>query len=188
MKAALLILFLSIFHSSGSSRPDRIYSCNDGIVNFVSNAPLEVIRARSEQLNGAIDAERKTFLFSVKVSSFHGFNSGLQREHFNENYLETAKFPKATFEGKFIEDIDFTKEGVYEIRAKGILDLHGIRQERILKGTVKINPAGVQLSAQFPILLEDHGIKIPRVVYQKISPEIEVSINTTMKLLQGKGD
>jgi polyisoprenoid-binding protein YceI len=101
--------------------------------------------------------------------------------------LKHPNFPKATFEGKFIEDIDFSKDGTYEVRAKGILDLHGIKQERIVKGTIKVNGSEITLNSQFIILLEDHNIKIPRVVYQKISPDIDVTITATMKQLQEKG-
>lgn len=137
-------------------------------------------------MKGAIDAANRTFIFTVDANSFHGFNSGLQREHFNENYLETSKFSKAAFQGKFIENIDFNTDGNYEIRAKGTLDLHGIQQERILKGTITIRGDEVSIHSQFTVLLEDHGIKIPRVVYQKISPEIAVTIYADLKPMAPK--
>jgi hypothetical protein len=86
-------IYLFTFFTSFTAPPTKIYSCNNGIIGFVSEAPLEVIRAKTDEMKGAIDTHDRTFLFSVNVSSFHGFNSGLQREHFNENYLETPKFP-----------------------------------------------------------------------------------------------
>lgn len=158
-----------------------VFSCSDGVANFFSYAPLEIIKASTNQVRGAIDISTRTFFFAISVNTFQGFNSGLQQEHFNENYIESDEFPEATFKGKFIEEVDFSQEGSYEVRSKGILELHGVKRERIIKGmlTVKDNTLGV--SAQFTVLLEDHNIKVPRVVYQKISPEIEVTLNAILK-------
>lgn len=83
--------------------------------------PLELIEARSIELKGLIDPAKQTFAFSVSTNSFEGFNSKLQREHFNENYLESAKYPKSTFTGKIIEKVDFTTNGEHIICAKGKL-------------------------------------------------------------------
>ena len=178
----LCIYFL--LNISASRKADDIFTCTNGKIDFISDAPLEVIKAASQEMKGAINAEQKTFLFSVNVNSFVGFNSGLQRVHFNENYLETVKYPKAVFEGKIIEELDTGTEGVYEIRAKGNLDLHGVKQERIIKGTITVKGNELTIHSQFNVLLEDHNIKIPRVVYQKISPEILVTINAVMKPVQ----
>jgi len=182
----ICVLFLVVVLFSFVNPVNKIYSCNNGEVSFVSDAPLEVIKASSKEMKGAIDATNRTFIFTVDANSFHGFNSGLQREHFNENYLETTRYPKATFQGKFIEDIDFNANGTYEIRAKGTLDLHGIKQERILKGAITIRGDEVSIHSQFTVLLEDHDIKIPRVVYQKISPEIAVTIHADLKPMAPK--
>jgi len=162
-------------------RPSPIYSCENGEANFISYADLEVIKAKSNELRGAVDISTRSFLFSVKVHTFQGFNSALQREHFNENYLEADKFPAATFQGKFIEEIDLSKEGNYEVRAKGILEVHGVKQERIIKGGIEVKDGILHIRSHFSVLLEDHNIKIPRVVYQKISPEIEINIDAVLR-------
>lgn len=112
------------------------YITSRGEISFTSEAPLEVIKAQSKELKGPFDADKKTFAFTVPVKSFEGFNSPLQREHFNENYMESTQYDKATFNGKIIEQIDFTKDGEYEVRAKGKLNVHGIEQERIIKATI----------------------------------------------------
>jgi polyisoprenoid-binding protein YceI len=151
------------------------------VVNFFSYAPLEIIKARSNTVRGAIDISTRTFFFAISVNTFQGFNSGLQQEHFNENYIESDEFPEATFKGKFIEEIDFSQEGAYEVRSKGILELHGVKRERIIKGMLTVKDNTLEVSAQFTVLLEDHNIKVPRVVYQKISPEIEVTMDAILK-------
>lgn len=183
-----LILTLAFFVAQAFSfltKPNTgiIYRCSNGNVSFLSDAPLEDITATSKELKGALDTEGRTFLFSVEVNTFQGFNSGLQEEHFNENYLETSRYPKVTFQGKIVEDIDLTREGTYEVRAKGMLEIHGIRQERIIKGTITVHNEQLTIDASFAVLLEDHDIKIPRVVYQKISPEIVITLHAEMERL-----
>ncbi|MGK7392114.1 MAG: YceI family protein [Candidatus Cyclobacteriaceae bacterium M2_1C_046] len=158
-----------------------IYSIEKGKVFFKSDAPLELIESNSEELRGLIDFEKSDFAFSIPVSSFQGFNSALQKEHFNENYLETDKYPRATFKGKIIEDIDPDKEGKYTIRAKGILSIHGVEQERIIRADVQVKGGEIQITSDFTVLLREHDITIPKIVYQKIAEEIFVRITATAK-------
>lgn len=177
----MIFLTASLIISLSVKDPATIFSCSDGAASFISYAPLEIIKAKSNKVRGAVDVSARTFLFVIRVNTFQGFNSGLQQEHFTENFLETDKFPEATFRGKFIEEVDLTKDGKYDVRAKGILDLHGIKQERIIKGTIEVKNQTIHVHSQFSVLLEDHNIKIPRVLYQKISPEIEVNIDALLK-------
>lgn len=156
---------------------ELIFIGENGQVKFTSNAPLEVIVANSNELKGAVDIEKKTFAFSIKMNTFEGFNTPLQREHFNENYLETNKFPTASFTGKIIEDINLSVSGQYTIRAKGKFTIHGISQERIIKSTVKTDGDKISIKSEFSVLLAEHDIAIPKIVYQKIAEEIEVLID-----------
>ena len=86
---------------------DSIFRCDNGKVSFKSDAPLEVIKAKSAKLRGAIDPANQSFAWTVEIKTFEGFNNPLQREHFNENYMESKRYPKASFVGKIIEKIDF---------------------------------------------------------------------------------
>jgi polyisoprenoid-binding protein YceI len=158
----------------------QVYLTRTGAASFVSNAPLEIIKAESKELQGAIDPVAKTFAFTIDNKSFKGFNNALQQEHFYENYMEAQQFPTSTFKGKIIEDIDLNSTNEQVVRAKGILEIHGIKQERIIKGTVRIQGQKIELRADFTVLLADHQIKIPKVVYQKIAEEISVSINALL--------
>lgn len=163
------------------------YRCENGKVQFKSDAPLEVIQAHSNKLRGILDPERKTFAWTVEIASFDGFNSPLQREHFNENYLETTRFPKAVFSGKIIEAIDFSQSGTYPVRAKGKLVLHGVEQERIIKGQLELRNGIARVRAVFTVPLADHDIAIPKVVYQKIAEEISVTVDAELILNSGSG-
>jgi len=151
-------------------------------MSFTSNADLELIKAASNKVQGLIDPATNQFAFSVDVKSFQGFNSELQREHFNEKYMESEKFPKARFSGKIIEPIDFSSGQSYEVRAKGELDIHGQKQTRIIKSKVRVENGIVYLETRFFVPLADHNISIPTIVSQKIATEIEVEFKATMSL------
>jgi polyisoprenoid-binding protein YceI len=153
------------------------YSIANGRVHFKSEAPLELIEAESNELKGLIDFDKETFAFSIPISSFRGFNSALQREHFNENYMETEKFPRATFSGKIIEKVDTSKPGTVTVRAKGKFIIHGIEQERIIPATLDIQNGKISLASTFNVVLGDHDIAIPKVVQHKIAEVITVEIN-----------
>jgi polyisoprenoid-binding protein YceI len=145
-------------------------------VEFRSDAPLEIIEAKSKSLKGVIDIDKRTFAFSIPIRSFEGFNNPLQKEHFNENYLESSTYPNATFTGKIIETIDFSKEGTYSVRAKGKFTIHGVAQERILKSRVIVKGDSFTLQSYFTVILEEHDISVPKIVYQKIAEEIQVQV------------
>lgn len=158
-----------------------LYTAQKGSIRFTSDAPLETIQAESKALKGKIDASRHTFAFSVPISSFQGFNSPLQREHFNENYLESGTYPQATFTGKIIEAIDFSQDATHDIRAKGKLTVHGITQERIIRGKLTVKGRRLTAEAAFTVLLAEHQINIPRMVFQKIAEEIKVSVQMELE-------
>ena len=158
------------------------FGTNSGTINFISNAELELIKASSDKLQGVIDPTNNQFAFSIPVQSFKGFNSDLQREHFNEKYMESEKYPKITFTGKIIEQIDYATDGTYEVRAKGDLDIHGQKQTRIIKSKVDIISGVLTIVADFKVPLADHNISIPRIVNQKIATEIEVNVKADMML------
>jgi len=165
----LVLLQLSVGPPAGN-----IYSTETGTITFRSEAVEELISATSHQLRGLIDIEKRTFAFRILLRSFNGFNNGLQREHFNENYLESEKYPEATFRGKIIEQVDFTGRGKFIIRAKGLLSIHGVEQERIIKSEVTMFNGILHVESVFSILITDHDIKVPRVVHEKIASEIQV--------------
>jgi len=159
-----------------------VFELSEGQVAITSDAPLELIQAESTELRGLIDADKRTFAFSISIASFQGFNSPLQREHFNENYMESDRFGTATFLGKIIEPYDLSVDGEYVIRAKGKLTIHGVERERIIKCTVTVAGGVLNIGASFTVLLRDHDIDIPRIVFQKIAEEIKVDLTGRMKV------
>jgi len=181
-KIALLFSFIYLYAGLCLSQVG-LYVSQKGEAGFKSEASLELIKAESKSLGGVINPVTKGFAFSLKINSFQGFNSDIQRIHFLENYMEQTTFPLATFTGKLIEDIPFDTPGTYSVRAKGELEIHGIRKERIIRGTITLMPGAAQLTTNFSVPLADHGIAIPKIVKQKIAEQIAVSIN--IEFVQG---
>jgi hypothetical protein len=158
-----------------------VYNTRNGSVYFLSDAPLEMISASSEKLTGVLNIQDRRFSFSLPVNTFEGFNSSLQKTHFNENYLETDLYPQATFKGKIIEEVDLGMSGQYQIRAKGKLDIHGISVDRIIRCDIQVSFETITVRASFTVFLDDHDIKIPSIVNQKIAEEIKVSLECVMQ-------
>lgn len=181
MKLVFLTLSIIFLKVSYALSPANYFFTSTGLISFTSDAPLELIKATSTQMRGLIDVDKKTFSFRVMYRSFEGFNSGLQREHFNEKYMESEKYPEAFFNGVIEEPIDFTNDATYIINAKGKLNIHGIEKERIIKSTVVISKGEMHIESKFTVPVIDHNIKIPTVVTQKIATLIYVEIKADMK-------
>lgn len=176
-----LFSFVFLVHVLVTAQNSSIYTSGKSEVSFVSDAPLELIKASSDKLKGLLNTDKRTFAFTIPNDSFKGFNSALQQEHFYENYMEARQFPVSKFEGKIIEQTDITIPGNYTIRAKGKLTIHGVEQERIIKVNIRTANGLVNADAAFTILLADHNINIPRVVYHKIAEEIKVKVSIEFK-------
>lgn len=176
-----LLFGVPLFFSLIFMIQDVLVHSEEASVTFRSDAKLELIEAQSNSLKGIINTEKRTFAFSVPVVSFEGFNSPLQRQHFNENYLESNLYKNASFTGKIIEKIDMTKDGTYTVRAKGKLKVHGVTKERIIKSRITITDGIFKVESGFSILLSEHNIDIPKVVRQKITEEIQIAINATFE-------
>lgn len=180
MKKLYPIPVLLILFSVAVSAQQKPFVTRNSLVKFESDAPLEVIKASSNQLRGVLDPVKRNFEFVIPSTSFVGFNSPLQQVHFYENYIEAQKYPESTFTGKIIEQVDFSTDGDYQVRAKGILKIHGIEQERIIKIRIRLNKGVLVATSDFSVLLKEYNITIPRVVYQKIAEEIFIHVNVEM--------
>lgn len=180
---SILIFFAFLPGPFLISAQQNNYKTEDGRISFVSEAPLEVISASSQQMEGIIDTRALSFAFVVPIRTFEGFNNGLQQQHFYENYMETDKYPVATYSGKIIEQVDLQQPGTYHVRVKGQLQIHGVSKERILKAEVISTGSTLQIKAQLWVPLVDHKIEVPRIVYQKIAQEIQVTIEAILSRL-----
>lgn len=176
--ALLLIVFLFFFSMLYAA---TVYVIKSSKIRFKSEAPLETIIAESSELKGMLDLQSKNFAFTVNNESFKGFNSPLQREHFNDNYLDTDKYPVISYTGRIIDEIDFNKPGTYTVRAKGMMNVKGINRERLIKNVVEVKTNSIKITSEFTVLLDDYSIRIPRVVNQKIAPEIQITLSANLE-------
>lgn len=152
-----------------------------GTVTFFSEAPLENIEATNYQALGALDMEASTVAVSILMKGFR-FEKALMEEHFNENYVESDQFPKATFKGNLsVDPAQFQKDGTFSALATGEVMLHGIT--RPLKTQVDFVVSENQLSAKtsFVLKVADFDIKIPTAVIRNIAEEVEVTASFQFK-------
>lgn len=169
----LLMFFTSLLYSQNMEMKGKI--------TFTSTAPQEIITASSNKLSGLLKPDELSFAFIVDINSFDGFNSPLQRVHFNENYMETTKFPKSRFYGRIIESIKINEIEEEKIRVKGYLEIHGIKKERIVQVLLKRKNGVLYFTSDFSLNLSDYKISIPRIVHQKLADQIEVHVEGTIK-------
>ncbi len=167
---------------AGSGFAQHLYSAQSGTVSFYSGAPLEDIEARTSKAQSVIDTDTGEIAVKIPIRSFV-FPNGLMQEHFNENYMESGKYPFATFKGRINEKVDWTKDGTYPVTATGKLNIHGVEQDRTISGKLEVTGGQLQLDAGFPVALADYNIRIPTVVFHKIAASIDVT--TRFRYLPG---
>ncbi|MVT06686.1 YceI family protein [Chitinophaga tropicalis] len=152
-----------------------VFTCRNTNLSFFSSTPVEDIDAKSNKCVSAINLKTGEVYFKVPVNSFK-FKKQLMEEHFNENYLESDKYPYAVFKGK-ITGGDLHKEGTREVTVDGTLSLHGVDKVYHEKATLTVQDGKPSANARFIVRLEDHRIKVPTLVVKNIAETIEVTIN-----------
>ncbi|HLG04309.1 MAG TPA: YceI family protein [Bacteroidia bacterium] len=158
----------------------QIYKGIKNEVSFYSDAPLEDITAKDTIATLILNGKSGTVIADIRIKGFV-FPNPLMQEHFNENYMESDKFPKGSFMGKINEPVDYTKDGTYTVSVTGTLTIHGVAQQRTLsniKLVVKGNTVNVDF--KFDVKLADHKITVPSAVGQKIAEVISVTVHSEM--------
>lgn len=154
----------------------QLYITKTGFAGFYSKTPLEDIKAENNQVVAIIDIEKKMIAFSMLLKSFT-FRKELMQEHFNENYVESDKYPKAAFKGSFTGIIDLQRQQVYNIQVEGTITLHGVDKKISVPATIEMKNAVLIGNAKFQLLPKDFNIKIPSLVSDKIAKAIDVAIS-----------
>lgn len=180
-KTALLTLMVMCFAITLNAQK---YVTKNGFIRFYSDTPVEKIEAINRQVNAATDISTGDFVFRVLMKSFI-FEKALMQEHFNENYVESDKFPNATFLGKItnIKDVNITKEGNYPVTVEGKLTMHGETKQVSEKGTFEVKEGKLIGKAKFNINLSDYKISIPATSINNISKSIEITVEVVLDKL-----
>lgn len=158
----------------------QIVKSHNAQLSFFSEAPIENINAESNTGVSALNLSTKTIYFKVFMSSFK-FKKSLMQEHFNENYMESFKYPTAEFNGKINDPIDLTKDGTYHVTVQGDLNIHGVIKNYIVKGELKVMGGEISANSTFPVKLADHEIKIPKLVIKNIAEIVQVTVSAHYK-------
>ncbi|MCB2221015.1 MAG: YceI family protein [Bacteroidetes bacterium] len=160
------------------------YITKNGHIKFYSETPVETIEAHNHQVNSVLDSSTGDLVFKVLMKSFE-FEKALMQEHFNENYVESDKFPNAIFKGKVlnIDEIDFATKGEYKARVEGDLTIHGVTNKIKEEGTLIIDGDQVKAKSAFIIKPADYQIKIPKTVINNIAEEIEVTVDLSLEAM-----
>jgi polyisoprenoid-binding protein YceI len=172
----LILASVAILHAGHA----QVYLTTSGFAGFYSKTSLEDIKAENNQIFAAIDVTKKTVAFSMLLNGFM-FPKELMQEHFNENYVESDKYPKATFTGAFTDAIDLTKGQEVTVHVTGTLTLHGVSKPFTTVATLNLKDGALVGTASFQLLPEDFNIKIPGLVRDKIAQKIDVHITVNCK-------
>jgi len=177
--ASAILLMTSMAMKSASTK----WFTKNGHIDFYSHTSIEDIQADNENVISVIDTEKAKIEFKAPINAFI-FKKKLMQEHFNENYMESEKYPDAKFSGTLTNntDINYNVNGNYEINCQGKLTMHGVTKDVVAKGILTVNNLALNLKSTFNVNLDDYNISIPGAVKDKISKSIKVGINCNYKL------
>jgi hypothetical protein len=172
------IILLAVFAFIASAASAQKYMTKTGKISFFSKTKIEDISAINTSISSIIDASTGDMKFVGLMKSFK-FPKPLMEEHFNENYVESDKFPKTTFVGKItnLSDVNFSKDGKYPVQVAGILEIHGVKKNVESKGTLTVKGNTLLADTKFSILLSDYNIIIPTAVKKTINNSIEITVD-----------
>jgi hypothetical protein len=170
----LLIAYVCFVHLANAQ---KFYTKN-GATSFFSSTKLEDIKAENNQVTCVLVSQTGELQFSMLNKGFH-FDKALMEEHFNENYMESNKFPKSTFKGAVAEiaKVNFTKDGNYPVSVKGDLTIHGVTKNITTTGNITVKGGKPTTATKFSIKLSDYGIKISNLHKNNIADNIEITVN-----------
>lgn len=170
----LTSLVLAAFATAGAQSN---FITQNGHISFYSHTPIEDITADNNAVGSIINTETGEMVFTLKMTDFQ-FEKKLMQQHFNENYVESDKFPTSTFKG-FItnnELVDYTAAGKYDVTVEGDLMIHGVTKQIRTPGTIEVTGDGLNASSKFIVEPAHYDIKIPGIVRNKIAREMEVTV------------
>ncbi len=174
MKRIIILLVFAIWLSGIHAQ--KIYSTKSGNISFFSNAPLQDIEAKTSEVESKL-ASNGQIVFSLLIKGFQ-FDNQKMEDDFNEDYMESSKYPKADFKGNItnISDINFSKDGTYPAKVKGALTIRGATKEITSDGQIEVKGSKVIARSKFDIAVKDYNIG-GALIGKKIASTIAITIN-----------
>lgn len=179
------LLFAILFTSTAlGSLSAQKYFTREGNISFFSDTPMEKIEADNSSATCVFDSESGAIQFAVLIKAFN-FEKALMQEHFNENYLESSKYPKSTFKGSItnMDEIEITKDGEYKAKVVGDLTIHGVTKNVETTGMFKIKNGTISADAEFEVAVADYDIEVPSVVRDNIAKIVLVKVSVEFEEL-----
>src|SRR5258708_3090947 len=170
-----IIAIIGLIITTNAAAYGQLYMTRKGFIGFYSKTPLEDIIAENNQVYAVIDVGNKKIAFSGLLKGFI-FRKELMQEHFNENYVESDKYPKTNFTGTYTGDVSLAGNGVYKILVKGNLTLHNVTRAIEVPATLEVNNGRLSGKAEFKLNPEDFNISIPSLVRDKIAAVMNVHV------------
>lgn len=183
LKKNLIVVTALVLTTSVSFAQDKFYT-KTGKISFLSQAPIEEIEAKNKTVTAVVDSKTGAIQFAVQMKGFE-FEKQLMQQHFNENYVESDKYPKSEFKGTITNNsaINYKKDGTYNTKVKGQLTIHGVTKDVETTGTFKINGGKIDATSTFNVLISDYNIKIPSIVKEKVSNTIKITVDCNLEPL-----
>jgi hypothetical protein len=184
MKKIPVLILIFIIGASATMAQDKFFT-KTGKIAFYSKAPLEDIEAANNSVTAVLDSKTGNLQFAVLMKGFE-FAKALMQEHFNENYIESDKFPKSEFRGQVVNNsaVNYGKDGEYIVKVKGILSIHGESKEVESNGRIVVKGGRLLASSTFDINVSDFKISIPKLVKDKVSNNVLVNVNCILEPLK----
>jgi hypothetical protein len=171
-KLFILVLIVASATAFGQGK----FIAKNAYISFYSLTPMEDILGESNEAVSILNGETGEIGFQAIMTTFH-FRRALMEEHFNENYMESTKYPKSKFNGK-IEGFnkDMLKGQVTNIKITGQLTIHGVEKTITVPGTLGLVDGKLVGTSKFQVIPEDYGITIPSVVRDKIGKQMDITV------------
>ena len=185
MKKQFVLAVASLLFFASLQAQEK-YFTKSGKIGFYSKAPLENIEAHNKSVTCVLDTKTGNLQFAVLMKGFE-FEKALMQEHFNENYVESHKYPKAEFKGQIVNtgEINYSQDGTYQAKVKGKLTIHGETKDVETMGTITVKDGKMGANADFSVALEDYKIEIPKIVKDNISKIVKISVDCSLDPLKG---
>lgn len=184
-KMIFCLLVVALAATTGTAQ-DKFFT-KTGKVYFNCTGGVEKIEGTNKSTTCVLDSKTGQMQFAVLLKGFE-FEKALMMEHFNENYVESDKYPKATFSGQIANnnEINYAKDGAYPAKVKGKLSIHGETRDVDATGKIMVKGGKVTATSDFVVLLADYKISIPSLVKDKISNDVKISVDLLLDPLKGK--
>ena len=162
-----------------AGNPQR-YTTATGLVTFFSSAPLEDIEALNSKVAAIFEMSTGQLAFSLLMRDFQ-FKNSLMQEHFNENYAESEKYPRARFTGKLVvmPTEGQLRDGPQPVLVQGFLTIHNVKRKVKVPGTLQLRGTDLVVTSKFSVATADYKIKIPALVRNNIAKTIDISVILT---------